>query len=782
MPLDRDRIAHYKLLRIVGAGAMGEVYEAEDEHLHRQVALKVIAAPGSDQSDMRRRFLREAHAAAAFTHPNVAHIYDVGTDDGVDYIAMEYIDGETLAQVLARGALAIDEIVGIALQLVDALAAAHDRGVVHRDIKPSNVMITTRGQVKMLDFGLAHIKQPPAAQTDETLEHGPSTAAGMIVGTTSYMSPEQALGESPASASDVFSVGVVLYEMITGRRPFAGKTAADTLHRITGIEPEPLARFNYELPIELERIVRKCLEKTASHRYRSAGELLVDLKALGRNRSSGARSAPRWAAGSPPQRRHIAAIVIVVAIGAAIVLWALLNRRAPVAVPPTRALRSVAVLPFSIAGVNDGEYMADGIAESLINALAEDSQIRVMAQSTVFRFKHASQTPQQIGRQLGVDAVVTANVLQRGNGLIVTAELVSTEDGAHLWGERYERKVSDVIGIEDDLASGISHALQLRRAPREQIATSERRGTAHALYLRGQYAMNERTPESIKSAVEDFRRAIVADPGYAPPYAALADTFILSARYAEVRTAEFSTRVHEAANKALQLDPSLPEAHVALASVYDTCDWNWPAAAQEYRKAIALRPSYLLAHQWYALLLTRLARFDEAQHEIQIALVLDPLSAVVNLAAAYIDYHGGRYAEAESFCRKAIALDPNVPLGQLQMALILMQQSQFSEAGSSLNASGSSDSAIVVRAVLQARQGRTASAEATMSQLAARDADYGLAVVAASLGSKDLALQSMERAFARRNPFASYAKVDPLLVTLHDDPRFLALLDHAGLR
>lgn len=781
MPLDRDRIAHYQLLRIVGAGAMGEVYEAEDEHLHRRVALKVIAAPGSDQSDMRRRFLREAHAAAAFTHPNVAHIYDVGTDEGVDYIAMEYIDGETLAQVLARGAMAIDEIVGIALQLVDALAAAHDRGVVHRDIKPSNVMITTRGQVKMLDFGLAHIKQLPVAQTDETLERGLSTAAGIIVGTTSYMSPEQALGESPASASDVFSVGVVLYEMIAGRRPFAGKTAADTLHRITGIEPEPLARFNYELPIELERIVRKCLEKTASHRYRSAGELLVDLKALGRDRSSGARSAPRWAAGSPPRRRSIAAIVLVIAIVTAIAWWAL-NRRAPAAAPPARALRSVAVLPFSIAGVNDAEYMADGLAESLINALAEDSQIRVMAQSTVFRFKHASQTPQQIGRQLGVDAVVTANVLQRGNGLIVTAELVSAEDGAHLWGERYERNVSDVIGIEDDLASGISHALQLRRTPHEPVPTSERRGTAYALYLRGQYAMNARTPESIKSAVEDFRRAIVADPGYAPPYAALADTFMLSARYAEVRTAEFSTRVHEAANKALQLDPSLPEAHVALASVYDTCDWNWTAAAQEYRKAIALRPSYLLAHQWYALLLTRLGRFDDAHHEIQIALGLDPLSAVVNLAAAYIDYHAGRYAEAESFCRKAIALDPNVPLGQLQMALILMEQSRFSEAGPALAASGSSDSAIVVRAVLQARQGQTAAAEATMSQLAAHDADYGLAVVAASLGRKDSALQSMERAFARRNPFASYAKVDPLLATLRGDPRFLTLLDHAGLR
>jgi TolB-like protein/Tfp pilus assembly protein PilF/tRNA A-37 threonylcarbamoyl transferase component Bud32 len=777
MPIDRERIAHYTLIRNIGAGAMGEVYEAEDEHLKRRVAVKVIAPAASSQSDMRGRFLREAHAAAAFTHPNIAHIYDVGTDDGIDYIAMEYIDGETLSARLARGAMTIDDIVDIALQLVDALAAAHDRGVVHRDIKPSNLMITSRGQVKVLDFGLARMEVAPAGHTDDTLDQSPSTNPGTILGTTSYMSPEQALGEEAVPASDVFSAGVVMYEMIAGRVPFAGKTAADTLHRLTASEPEPLARFNYDLPVELERIVRRCLEKAPSRRYRSAGELLVDLKSLARDRSSGVR-APRWAATRRPQARRIAAMTLLVLAVLALTVWGILVRRRTTAgPPPPRPLRAIAVLPFSITGASDEEFVADGITDSLINSLAETG-IRVMARSTVFVFKHSHLTPQQIGRQLNVDAVVTADIQPHAGNLKVIAELVSAEDGARLWGEPYERNAADLIGLEDDLAAGISHALQLRRPAHEQAPPVARRSDAHEHYLRGQYQMNSR---NLAAAADDFRRAILADPSYAPPYAALADTFTLTPRYLGVPAAALASRAHDAARKALQLDPSLPEAHVSMASVFDTCDWNWQAAEQEYRKAIALRPGDVLAHQWYALLLTRLGRAAEARTEMQRALALDPLSPALNLSAAYSAFYAGRYDEAESLCAKTIGFVPSHALAHLLMAAILMQQRRYDQASKELDKGGGSAEAVALRGVLHARQGNAAAAGETMAQLLRSGAEYELAVVAAALGRNDAAIDALERASVQRRPYASYAKVDPLLGPLHGDKRFTALLQRFGL-
>jgi serine/threonine protein kinase/Tfp pilus assembly protein PilF len=778
MPLDRDRIAHYRLVRMVGAGAMGEVYEAVDEHLNRRVAVKVISSAASSHPEIRQRFLREAHAASAFTHPNIAHIYGAGSDDGIDYIAMEYIDGETLVHRLARGGMAIDDIVDVVLQLADALAAAHDHGVVHRDVKPANVMIDARGQVKMLDFGLARIEAAPVTLQEDTLDQRSSTNPGTILGTTSYMSPEQALGEAAAAASDVFSIGVVLYEMIAGRLPFAGKTTADTLHRLTALEPEPLARFNYDLPAELERIVRKCLEKTAARRYRSAGELLVDLKALARDRSSGSRLAPRWAA--PPPRTRRAIVLVAAAVVAVIAIGAFLRRATPSA-GSAEVPRSIAVLPFNIAGMSDSEYVADGITESLINALAEDPRIHVMARSTVFHFKGSALTPQQVGRALSVDAIVTADLQPHGDRLTLAAELVSTADGARLWGDRYERAASDIIGIQDDLIGGIGRALRLQHAPRGEQAPEAGRAEAHRLYLHAQRALNERTRASIVSAAQDLRRAIATDPSYALPYAALADTFTLSARYAGMATADLSARARDAAMKALQFGPSLPEAHVAMASVYDTCDWNWAAAEKEYQKAIALRPGDVLAHQWYALLLARLGRRAEAEREKQLALSLDPLSALLHLFAANIDYYAGRFDAAANSCAKAIDLDPRVPLGQVQYALILMQQGRYRDARTALESSGSRYETVAARGVLDALEGNTAAAGNALSSLSAGGADYEAAVVAATLHRDDLAFQSLERACAKHDVYAGYAKVDPLLTRLHGDRRFLAVLRRAGL-
>jgi TolB-like protein/Tfp pilus assembly protein PilF/predicted Ser/Thr protein kinase len=775
MPLERERIGHYKVVKLAGEGGMGEVYVADDEHLPRRVAIKVISSAGASDSDVRRRFLREAHAAAALTHPNVAHIYDVGSDDGIDYIAMEYIEGETLAARLVRSAMPIDEIVTVALQIADALAAAHERGVVHRDIKPSNVMLTTRGQVKVLDFGLATADS--AVVSDDTRTDASATTPGMIIGTVNYMSPEQALGEPVTSSSDVFSVGVVLYEMLAGRKPFAGKTKADTLHRLTTREPDPLARYNYDLPVELERIVRKCMEKSASLRYRSARELLVDLEALARDRSgSMAGRAPRWAEGS--RRWSAKRVTIALLVLAAIVAIAALVGRAFRPAGFAREVHSVAVLPFRGAS-GDLEYLSDGLADSLINSLGADRDTRVMARSTVFHYKDSPLTPQKIGHDLNVDAVVIVEMQRRGDVLSLAAELVSVDDGARLWGQRYERKFAEARGIEEDLASGVRGALRMDHTA-AQAAADPRRDEAHLIYLRGESEMNQRTSASMAAAVADFRRAIETDPGYAPPYAAAADTITLSARYAEM-PAERLALARGYARRALQLDPSLPEAHVAMASVFDTCDWNWAAAEQEYLKAIDMRPSGVLAHQWYALLLTRLGRRDEALREIGLALKLDPLSSHVHLAAANIDYYGHSFETAAAYCAKSMEFDSVFPMTHVQMALIRIQQHRCAEARPELARGGPSLAAVATRAALEACEGNTSAAEAALGELAKRGADYEQAVAAAALQRNDLALEMLKRGIDRRNVYAGYANVDPLLDSLHADARFSALMRAAGV-
>lgn len=447
-----------------------------------------------------------------------------------------------------------------------------------------------------------------------------------------------------------------------------------------------------------------------------------------------------------------------------------------------RPVRSIAVLPFRMAGADDAEYVADGITDSVIDALAEDPELRVMARSTVFRFQHSDRTPHEIGRELRVDAVVAAGIRRHGDRVTVAAELVSVEDGARLWGGRYERSASEVMGIEDDLARGISAALQLDRAPRGKSVAGRRRDDAHALYLRARHAMNQRSAASIRSAADDLRHAIAIDPQYAPPHAALADTFTLAARYVEVPALELAAAAREAAARALELDASLPDAHISMASVHDTCDWNWSAAEREYREAIALRPGDALAHQWYALLLTRLGRSDEAGGEIRTALRLDPLSPRLNLAAANIHYYAGRFDDAASSCAKALALDPAFPFAYLQMALIHLQQERYGQARAALETSGDSAAAVAARAMLHAREGETAPAGKLMAQLVARGADYELAVVAAALDRDDLALQSLQTACERRNVYASYAGVDPLLASLRADRRFAALLRKASLR
>jgi TolB-like protein/Tfp pilus assembly protein PilF len=783
MPLARERIAHYRILCRLGSGGMGEVYLAEDERFPRPVALKVIATERSADETTRRRFLREAQAVAALSHPGIAHVYEAGSDAGTDYIAMEHIDGETLAQRMSGEPVSIDAIIEIGTQLADAIAEAHDHGVMHRDIKPSNIMLTRRGHVKVLDFGLAKIDVGIAAQPSESsTARVPSTRDGALVGTVNYMSPEQAVGGPVERRSDVFSIGVVLYELITRRLPFAGRSTGDTLHRITSVEPEPLARFNYDLPIELERIVRKCLEKVPDRRYRSARELHADIEALMRHRSN-TPSAP-WVARARTSRRKsysiLAAFVAIAIVVGGYALWRA-RRASPLPVHMPR-LRAVAVLPFTTEREGEADqYLADGLTEAAINRLGEDGNLRVIARSTAFRFKRSALLPQEIGRQLHVDIVVTGSLRSRNGAVHLIAELVSVNDGARIWAHTYDGQSTDLLRVEDDLGAGLAAAFHSPDSSRVVRTANDARSEAHNWYLRGEFAFHGRR---MSEAMASFQSAIDADPTYAAPYAAQAGVASVLGRYLDIPAAQTWPIARAASEKALRLDPRMPEAHVALGSVRDTYEWNWAGAESEYRRAIALRPADVLAHQWLALLLSRLGRHDEALREIAVAQTLDPLSPVVSSAAANILYYARRPDDAMQQCARAIQLDGTFALARIQLGLILDQKGQSAEAVRQLAAFGAvpraSNAGVAAFAIAAAHAGNRDVARDLLHDLEqrapAQSTEYFAAAVHAALEERDAAFFWLERAYRAHNAYLGFAKVDPALDPLRDDPRFSSLI------
>ncbi|MDQ3258323.1 MAG: serine/threonine-protein kinase, partial [Acidobacteriota bacterium] len=508
-------ISHYKIISSLGAGGMGEVYLAEDTKLGRKVALKLLPAFFTKDKERLRRFAQEARAASALNHPNVAHIYEIGEADGTSFIALEYVEGETLEAKIGGRPLDAAEMVDIAVQTTDALDAAHTKGIVHRDIKPANIMVTPRGGEKVLDFGIAKVT---ATQPDSEASTQLKTSPGVVMGTVPYMSPEQALGRETDHRTDIFSLGAVLYEMATGRQPFSGANAVETIERITHAQPEAISRFNYDIPAEMERIIRKCLEKDRERRYQSAGELLIDLKNLQRDSSVQTVAAERAA---PPRQSNwrpvtfalVAAVILaVVSVG----VYLLAGRS-------SKAIDSVAVLPFVNVGADpDTEYLSDGITESLINSLSRLPTLKVMARGTVFRYKGREADAQKVGRELGVGAVLTGRIVQRGDMLIVQADLVNVADGSQLWGERFNRKPTDILAVQEEISQDIANSLRGRLSGAEQKQLVKRYTEdieAYQLYLKGRYFLEtRRTTTGIMRGIDYFQQAIAKDPAYALAY------------------------------------------------------------------------------------------------------------------------------------------------------------------------------------------------------------------------------------------------------------------------
>ena len=639
----RESISHYRILDKLGAGGMGEVYLAEDTRLGRQVALKFLPASYQYDADRRARFLKEARAASALRSPNIAAIYDIDEHEGAIFIVMEYVEGELLSARIERGPVGVREAIEIALQIADALGEAHSIGIIHRDIKSSNLIINERGMVKILDFGIAKVEERESNEdSDRTMRIVRQTALGAVFGTVWYMSPEQALGRALDHRTDIFSLGVVFYEMLAGRLPFEGDGPNETIDKIVHAIPLPTSRYNYSVPAELERITRKCLEKSPDLRYQSMRELVIDLQSFKRDSDSG-QITLSYGRQTQPARR-----------------------------PRSRkAIDSLAILPFINASRDaDADYLSDGITESIISNLSQLPRLRVMARSTVFRYKQrtargatAAQQipdPRAVATELGVRAVLVGRVLCRNERLIIEAELVDGFDGSRLWGEHYNRKISDIFALEEEIAREISDNLRLKLTGHQKKRLTKRRtesAEAYQAYLRGRYFWNRRTADSMKKAVEHLEQAIDLDPNFALAHVGLADAYLLLGVWNDLHPADVMPKARAAAERALEIDDGLAEAHSTLAFSKLVYDWSPQAAEDAFNRSIELNPKYATARQWHAYTLAAMKRFDEAIAELELAHRLDPLSTVIHNDMAEICYWAGQYERTIRLCRKALEMD-----------------------------------------------------------------------------------------------------------------------------
>ncbi|TDI45391.1 MAG: protein kinase [Acidobacteria bacterium] len=647
----------------LGQGGMGQVFLAQDATLDRKVALKFLPDRLEQDKKARTRFLREAKSAAALDHPYICKIYEIGEAEGRAFIAMEYVEGMTLARKLTAGAMRIPDILDLGAEMGEAVDAAHKKGIVHRDLKPANIMVTPDGHIKILDFGVAK-----KIALDGLVDDGAQTASEQLTahnatpGTVICMSPEQVRGETIDGRTDIFSLGTVLYEMATGAAPFEGATAGLVYDAILNRTPASPRSINLNVPADLERIVQKALEKDRENRYQKAQELVVDLRRLKRDTGSVPESYPKVT--TTGKRRRVWAPVVAAAAILVAIAATILSLRPPAT---SGTIDSLAVLPFeNTQDDREVDYLADGIAESLINRLSELPQLQVMARSTSFRFRGSDVDPRVAGRELGVGAVLTGRVEQREDSLNVQAELVDVKSGSQLWGEQYNREMADLVQVQNDIARDISRALRLKLSGEEQVQLAEATedSAAYQAYLKGRFLLNRRRQVDIENAVTFFEEAKASDPNFALAHVGLGDSYIvIGAQWYGVDPdnppAVAMAKARTAAREALRLDPALAEGYVTMAYIEFLQDWDWDAAEKDFLKAIELKPNYVVAHQWYAEFLVVTGRHEEGIAENMRAIELEPASSLQNRELANSYMRTGQYAEAIVQLKKTDELDPS---------------------------------------------------------------------------------------------------------------------------
>ncbi len=737
MPLSASELlGPYEIVQPIGAGGMGEVYKARDTRLGRTVAIKTLHREHGD------RFEREARAIAALNHPNICALYDVGTlPSGEGYLVMEFIEGAPLS-----GPLALDTALRYATQIADALSAAHLKGITHRDLKPANILVTPSG-IKLLDFGLALLDGGQKAVTDATATIG-LTQAGTILGTAAYMSPEQAEGKAVDARSDIFSFGLVLYEMLSGRRAFTGDSQIAIMAAILHKEPATV-----QTTPALQNILTKCLHKLPAQRYQSMAQVKEALLA-----ASSSSSALPVAQSAPPVER----------------------------------MPSIAVLPFAnMSRDGEDEYFSDGLAEEIISALTQVAGLKVIARTSAFAFKGKNEDIRKIAGTLGVSSILEGSVRRSGPKVRVTVQLIRAEDGTHLWSQRYESEMTDVFAIQDEISAAIVKQLQLNLTGHSLVKRAVTNAAAYDATLEGRHHLNNFTPASADRARQCFERAIALDPQYAPAYAGLAEYHVVHATVGNLDPREELALGDKAAQRALELDPLLPEAHAIAGQIRAELDYDWKASEQHYLRAIASNPAAAGVHFSYGYWCLRpTGRLNEALAEIERALELDPLALYYRFGRAYLLMFVGRDEEAAIAARQTFELDPDYFLAQFILSFVLARLGHSDEAVAlaerALQVHGRYSMSLLVAGAVYAVAGRRAAAQKLLTELEAMAANSfsaagAITLVNSLLGNMDETVRWAERAITQRDPQVLGIKTTPAYANLRSDPRYPALLAKMNL-
>lgn len=814
-------ISHYRVLSLVGSGGMGEVYLAEDRKLGRRVALKLLPEDLAKDALRVNRLQQEARAVSNLNHPNILTIHEIGQVGSRPFIATEFIDGETLRQRLNKEPMELGAVLQVAADIASALAAAHAAGIIHRDIKPDNVMIRRDRIVKVLDFGLAKLTpgNTASADTQEPTKLLVHTEPGVVMGTANYMSPEQARGLEVDARTDIWSLGAVLYEMVTSHVPFEGDTPTDVLSLILQKQPPPIARYSANVPEELERIITKSLVKDRDDRYQTVKDLLIDLQRLKRQldlkeelertvppreavdptvtanqkhttvadvpQPTSAASSAEYIAGEVKRHKRAVLIGVAAIIMAAVAIYVYNSRGG-------RQIHSLAVLPM-VNGTGDpnSEYLSEGITESLIDSLSQLPNLNVKSLNSVLRYKSETDA-QKVGRELGVEAVVTGRVMQRGDGLIVSVEMVNVNDNNRLWGGRYDRKLVDLVAVQNEISREVVSKLRLRLTGEEEKRATNRytaNAEAYQLYLRGRYHWNRRALDDLWKGLESFQRAIELDPNFALAWSGLADSYAAMAMGGPfgpfyrppVPLAEVRSRWGPAARRAVELGPDLAETHTSLGQGLEWLEWDLVGAEREYKRALALNPDYAAAHQRYGIFLAASGRKEEGLAELKRAMVLDPASLPINADFGNFSCLYGNPDEGIEQLKKTIELAPTWPRVHALLSSCYLEKGMWNEALEEIQKAGTSG--FVIRARVYAATGKRDEALQIISQMKQQPnaSPIAFANIYSALGDKDQAFEWLEKAYAEGTPLLRGLQTGKVWNPLRSDPRFKDLLKRMGL-